>query len=64
MFQYPYLELFYKENYSKLLDWKSPLRPSKSCPKNGAAGVAKFQDFYKKTESLYFNEDEQRKRAL
>ncbi len=58
MYQYPYLEQFYRDNYSKLLDWSSPLRPSKSCPKNGAAGVAKFVDFYKKTHALSFTEDE------
>ena len=58
MYQYPYLEQFYQENYLKLLDWSCPLRPSKSCPKNGAAGVAKFVDFYKKTQALSFTEDE------
>lgn len=58
MYQYPYLEQFYKENYSLLLDWNSSLRPSKSCPKNGAAGVAKFQDYYQKTGNLSFTENE------
>ena len=57
-----YLEQFYQENYLKLLDWSCPLRPSKSCPKNGAAGVAKFVDFYKKTQALSFTEDEVLKR--
>lgn len=58
MYNYPYIEQFYKDNFSKLLDWGSPLRPSKSCPKNGAAGVAKFLDFYKKTGLRSFTEDE------
>lgn len=58
MYQYPYLEQFYKDNYQKLLDWNSPLRPSKSCPKNGAAGVAKFKDYYIKTKVLSFSEDD------
>ena len=58
MCNYPFLEQFYKDNFSKLLDWGSPLRPSKSCPKNGAAGVAKFLDFYKKTGMRSFTEDE------
>lgn len=58
MYQYPYLEQFYKDNYQKLLDWNSPLRPSKSCPKNGAAGVAKFKDYYIKTRVLSFSEDD------
>ena len=58
MYQYPYLEQFYKDNYQKLLDWNSPLRPSKSCPKNGAAGVAKFKDYYIKTKVMSFSEDD------
>lgn len=58
MYQYPYLEQFYKDNYLKLLDWNSPLRPSKSCPKNGAAGVAKFKDYYIKTKVMSFSEDD------
>jgi hypothetical protein len=58
MYQYPYLEKFYRDNFSKLLDRSSSLRPSKSVPKNGAAGVAKFQDFYKKTGLRSFSEDE------
>ena len=57
-YNYPYLEKFYKDNYSQLLSWESPLRPSKSCPKNGATGVQKFQNFYKKTGSNIFTEDE------
>lgn len=58
MFQYPNLEKFYRDNYSKLLDRSSSLRPSKSVPKNGAAGVAKFQVFFKKTGLRSFSEDE------
>ena len=58
MYQYIYLEQFYRDNSSKLLAWDSPLRPSKSVPKNGAAGVAKFQDFYKKTGLRSFSEED------
>lgn len=58
MYQYPHLEKFYRDNFSKLLDRSSSLRPSKSVPKNGAAGVAKFQDFYKKTGLRSFSENE------
>lgn len=58
MYQYPHLEQFYRDNYSELLDRSSSLRPSKSVPKNGAAGVAKFLDFYKKTGLKSFSEDE------
>ena len=58
MYNYPAIEKFYQVNYTQLLDWNSPLRPSKSCPKNGAAGVEKFHNFYKKTGSRSFTEDE------
>lgn len=56
MYKYPHIEQFYKDNYAKLLDWSSPLRPSKSCPKNGAAGIAKFTEFYQRTKVLSFGE--------
>lgn len=58
MYKYPYLEQFYRDNYTKLLDRNSSLRPSKSCPKNGAAAVAKFVEFYQKTGSFSFSEKE------
>lgn len=58
MYQYPYIEKFYQDNYSKLLSWSSPLRPSKSCPKNGAAAADKFKEFYLKTRVTSFTEDE------
>ena len=56
MYKYPHIEQFYKDNFTKLLDWSSPLRPSKSCPKNGVAGVAKFTEFYQRTKVSSFGE--------
>lgn len=56
MYKYPHIEQFYKDNFAKLLDWSSPLRPSKSCPKNGAVGIAKFTEFYQRTKVLSFGE--------
>lgn len=58
MYNYPYLEQFYRDNYSKLLDRNSSLRPSKSCPKNGIVAVSKFLEFYQKTKSSAFSENE------
>lgn len=57
-YNYPYLEKFYQDNFSELLSWNSSLRPSKSCPKNGAAGIIKFQEFYKKSGVHTFTEKE------
>ena len=57
-YNYPYLEKFYQDNFSELLSWNSSLRPSKSCPKNGAAGIIKFQEFYKKSGVHSFTEKE------
>lgn len=58
MKSYPHIEQFYRDNYAELLDWNAPLRPSKSLPKNGAAAVSKFCEFYQNTGIQQFTEDD------